>query len=182
MRNRIALAALTLFLLAAPAHADVIVLNASYNENQPFSTHLETFTIPAGHTVVGATVSGTVFGIPESTVFAGTTLTYVIDGYTVPTITIATTTQGEFSGSFSFTFPTSELFRFADGMVIIGSCPLGMQSCNPGPNIESITATLTLITAPAPEPVPEPATLLLLSTGLAGVAAGVRRRRSRAKG
>jgi hypothetical protein len=129
-------------------------------------------------------VSGTVFGFPESTVFAGTTLSYQIDGYSVPTITIATTTQGFFSGSFNFTFPTSELFRFADGMVVIGTCPLGQQSCNPGPNIESITATLTIITAPAPipEPVPEPATLLLFATGLAGAAAGARRRRARPNG
>lgn len=183
MRNRLALAALTLFLLAAPAYADEIVLNASYNENFIFPTHLETFTIPAGHTIVGATVSGTVAGIPEFRIEGGTTLTYLIDGYSVPTLFVPTTTGGFISGSFSFNFPTLELFRFADGMVVVGNCSLGAPGCNPGAFIENITATLTITTAPAnPQPVPEPATLLLLATGLAGAAAGGRRRRARAKG
>ena len=183
MRNRIALAALTLFLLAAPAYADEIVLNASYNENFLFPTHLETFTIPAGHTIVGATVSGTIAGIPEFRIEGGTTLSYRIDGYSVPTILVPTTTGGFISGSFSFTFPVSELFRFQDGMVVVGNCPLGAEGCNPGAFIENITATLTITTAPAnPQPVPEPATLLRLERGRGGAAPGARRRKARAKG
>ena len=183
MRNRIVFAALTLFLLAAPAHADEIVLNASYNEIFTFTTHLETFTIPAGHTIVGATVSGTFSGFPEFRLPAGTTLTYRIDGYSVPFLTTDSTVVDFITGSFSFTFPTSELFRFEDGMVIVGTCPLGLPSCNPGQFIENITATLTITTAPAnPQPVPEPATLLLLATGLTGAAAGARRRKARSKG
>ena len=127
-------------------------------------------------------MSGTVFGFPESTIAGGTTLSYLVDGYSVSTITVASTTAGFFSGSFSFTIPTSELFRFEDGSVVVGNCPLGVPSCNPGLFIENITATLTITTAPAnPQPVPEPATLLLLATGLAG-AAGARRRRARPKG
>lgn len=161
------------------ARADEIVLNASYNELFVFPTHLETFTIPPGQTIVGATVSGTVFGNPESTLPGGTTLSYLIDGYLVPTVTVASPTAGFIEGSFSFTFPTSELFRFTDGMVVVGNCPLGVGSCNPGAVIEHYTATLTLTTAPAAGAVPEPATVVLFGTGLTAAALSARRRRKR---
>jgi len=182
MRNRIALAALALFLLSAPAHADTFVLDASFNEaHGTFPTHRETFVIPTGHRIVSASISGFVSASPDSGAVGGFTLGYNVDGFFVPTITIPRPAPLFPSGSFSFTFPESELFRFADGEVIVGNCSLTSQFCLPGMWIERISGTLTITTAPIennPAPVPEPATLLLLSTGLAGAAA-IRKRRRR---
>jgi hypothetical protein len=125
------------------------------------------FTAPQGlfstlsGAVFAAIISGTVTSDPNSgAVF--------IDFSNVPTL-------------FTFTDPicANTTVAFQQTTCGMGSFSFSLNdlTINPGP-IASITGQ---ITGAQQGPIPEPATMFLLSTGLVGIATGLRRRRSKAK-
>ncbi len=75
--------------------------------------------------------------------------------------------------------PSVECLRTTGGSTIDGSLDIDTFNLSPSFPSNRIGGNVVFNSVSPPHPTPEPATLLLLSTGLAGVAAKVYRRRRR---
>lgn len=166
---------------AATARADVFTFTLP-NFNGPFlppnaslpapSQTVGTFNvvIPAGQPITAATLTGT-FGNSVNGSSAATNL--FLDGLPVAQCLPAAACTGSAPGPtpFSFAFGAANLALLTDGAAVLTAVQTGPGTIRLG------QLSLRI------ETIPEPATLVLLGTGIAGVGASLRRRRSvRAKG
>ncbi len=124
------------------------------------------FTLPAGFEIGSATLSGT-FGNSVGGTTAPVTL--FLDSLQVTQCAAAAPCTGAFGTTgptpFVFNFSAADLSLLTDGMAVLAYSQLGPGTVRLG----SLTLTIT--------PIPEPMSLLLLGSGLAGLATGWRKRR-----
>ena len=131
------------------------LLNTAANYNGHTFTLRITFTLPQGISGGGTTTyTADVFGSVSTTASGGVNVDFANNerGFTFSNPT----------GSGSFTLVLNDV------------------AINPG-QIASITGFIRSATQTPTNPIPEPATLILLGTGLSGIASGVRRRRKTAQ-
>jgi len=132
----------------------------------PLTVATLNFTLPAGFEIGSATLTGT-FGNSINGSTAPVTL--FLDSLQVTQCAAGAPCTGAFGTSgptpFVFNFSAASFSLLTDGMAVLTYSQLGPGTVRLG----SLTLTI--------QPVPEPASLLLLGSGLAGLATAWRRRR-----
>jgi len=99
-----------------------------------------------------------------------------VNGQTQTLDILGSLTIGTFSDSISVLSSTPLLFRFDTFTVAVSVLPVSIFGLENGAYSDFLSARF-VVTPNDGDPVPEPTTLLLLGTGLAGIAAKVRKRR-----
>ena len=132
----------------------------------PLTVATFNFTLPAGFEIGSATLTGT-FGNSINGTTAPVTL--FLDSLQVTQCAAGAPCTGAFGTSgptpFVFNFSAASFSLLTDGMAVLTYSQLGPGTVRLG----SLTLTI--------QPVPEPASLLLLGSGLAGLATAWRKRR-----
>lgn len=169
---------LALFAFSEAKADSIILLSAEYNGSfvPPTATfpRPETtiwtynYTVPTGQVVTGATIQG-FFG--NSTFNTTAPVDLYLDGVRIAQCVAGAPCAGAngAAGPVAFSFTFADFAVFADGRAVLPIVQTGPGAVRLG------QTSLTLQTSS----VPEPATMFLLGTGLASVAAVIRRRRNR---
>ncbi len=135
-----------------------------------------TYSIPPGFVVVGVNASGSFRAR-----FQGRPGTSYRVGVSIERIVVASRTvsasRRTARASYNYEFPSSAFNLFSDGVATVRLLSFKFADYSRNRGRLTITIAPAPVPAPVPVPVPEPATMILLGTGLAGIAANVRRHR-----